>query len=132
MKTLKYAFLIIDFGFVLYWSISLVGIIPDEYLFKDYYNPISIAWNWSFFPLDMLISATGFSSLWLYRLRNPAWDKLALISLTLCFCSGLMAISFWAAKEEFDISWWAPNLFLMVVPCFYLKEILTGSRDFQG
>jgi len=37
---LRPLFLVVDFGFIAYWAITLVGVIPDEYLFKDYDNPI--------------------------------------------------------------------------------------------
>lgn len=64
MKSLRIFFLITDFGFILYWVITLLGIIPPTYLFKDYHNPILSAWNWSFLPLDLFVSITG---LWVLR-----------------------------------------------------------------
>ncbi|MBW2213497.1 MAG: DUF5360 family protein, partial [Deltaproteobacteria bacterium] len=39
-KFLRPLFLIVDLGFIAYWAITLAGVIPDEYLFKDYDNPI--------------------------------------------------------------------------------------------
>jgi len=65
MNKLKYFFLVVDTGFILYWLITILEIIPNEYLFKDYHNQILVAWNWSFLPIDMLISGTGLASLWL-------------------------------------------------------------------
>ena len=67
MRTLKFFFLITDIGFILYWLITLLHLIPPEYLFQDYTNPILTAWNWSFLPLDLFVSATGLTSLFLYR-----------------------------------------------------------------
>ena len=55
-------FLIVDLGFIAYWAITLVGVILDEYLFKDYDKPILSAWNWSFLPLDLAISASGLTA----------------------------------------------------------------------
>lgn len=123
MNRLKYFFLITDIGFVMYWLITIFHMIPQEYLFKDYQNPILVAWNWSFLPLDLLISLTGFLSLYLYFKQNPIWSHFAFVSLILTFCSGLQALAFWTIRLDFDISWWIPNLYLLVYPCFYLKII---------
>ncbi|MFO1524466.1 MAG: DUF5360 family protein [Turneriella sp.] len=120
MKSLRIFFLITDIGFILYWVITLIGVIPASYLFKDYLNPILSAWNWSFLPLDLMIS---FSGLWSLRLMSKAdarWKNVALISLALTFASGLMALSFWTIRHDFDISWWLPNLYLMLYPVYYI------------
>lgn len=126
MKSLRVFFLITDIGFILYWVITLIGVIPASYLFKDYHNPILSAWNWSFLPLDLMIS---FSGLWSLRLMSKAdgrWRNVALISLVLTFASGLMALAFWTIRRDFDISWWLPNLYLMLYPVYY---IVTLSRQ---
>lgn len=124
MNTLKKFFLIIDVGFILYWGITLLHLIPDEYLFKDYQNPILVAWNFSFLPLDLLISFTGLLSLLLYQKRIKIWDKIALISLILTSCSGLQAIAFWTLRSDFDPIWWLPNLFLLIYPMFFIPLIV--------
>ena len=64
MKRMKPLFLLTDLGFVSYWAVSLlvligVDVVPVSWLFKDYNDPIVVAWNWSFFPLDMVLSACG-------------------------------------------------------------------------
>jgi len=123
MNKLKYYFLVVDIGFIVYWFITLLGVIPGEYLFKDYNNPILWAWNWSFLPLDLFISASGLTSVYLWRQKNPNWAPLALISLVLTFCSGLQAIAFWSIRLDFDISWWLPNLFLLLYPLFFMKSV---------
>jgi hypothetical protein len=48
---------------------------------------------------------------------------MALISLVLTFCSGLQAIAFWILRADFDLSWWIPNLFLMIYPIFFIIRI---------
>lgn len=85
----------VDLGFIAYRAITLAGVIPDEYLFKDYDNPILSAWNWSFLPLDLAISATG-----------------------------LMAVSFWTLRGEFDPAWWLPNPFLLLYPLWFPPGLL--------
>jgi hypothetical protein len=124
MKKLRIFFLLTDIGFMIYWLITLLHAIPDAYLFKDYNNPILSAWNWSFFPLDMSISFSGISCLILHMRKNPIWRKLGLISLTLTFCSGLQAVSFWFLRNDFDLIWWLSNLFLVIYPLFFIKPMI--------
>ncbi len=128
MNKLKYFFLVVDIGFIAYWLITLLGVIPNEYLFKDYENPILVAWNWSFLPLDLFISGTGLTSLWLWKKNSKNWKTLALISLVLTFCSGLQAVSFWFLRSDFDISWWIPNLFLLIYPVFFIPGFVKSAE----
>ncbi len=72
---LKTFFWITDIGFILYWLITLLQVIPEELLFKDYDNPILQAWNWSFLPLDLAISATGLASLLLFRREHRSVEN---------------------------------------------------------
>ncbi|WP_062047345.1 DUF5360 family protein [Bacillus sp. JCM 19034] len=124
MGVLKWFFLVIDISFILYFSATALTLIPAEYAYSDYTNPILVAWNWSFFPLDMVISITGLSAIYLHKKRNIAWKSLALISLVLTFCSGLMAISYWLIRLEFDLLWWLPNLALMIYPLFFIPRFI--------
>ncbi|GIO34196.1 MULTISPECIES: DUF5360 family protein [Paenibacillus] len=127
MHVLKWFFLLTDISFILYFGATALGLIPPEWAYSDYRNPILIAWNWSFFPLDMLVSATGLTALYLYRKPSPAWKSAALISLGLTFCSGMMAVSYWAIRCEFDPAWWIPNLFLMIYPMFFIPKFWKGT-----
>ena len=128
-RSLRVCFLLVDLGFIAYWLITLSGVIPEAWLFKDYENPILHAWNWSFLPLDLFISATGLGSIWLYRRQRPAWRQWALVSLVLTSCSGLQAISFWVLRGDFDPAWWGPNGFLLVYPLFFIPRFLRPPRD---
>ncbi|UKS27946.1 YvaD family protein [Paenibacillus sp. HWE-109] len=128
MKSLKWFFLVTDIGFILYWAITVIHFIPDEALFKDYNNPILMAWNWSFLPLDLMISVTGLTSIYLFKRNNPNWRVLVLISLALTFCSGLQAISFWIIRDDYSLSWWLPNLYLFIYPLFFIPRFLRGNR----
>lgn len=124
MQKLKVFFLITDIGFLAYWFITLLHIIPPNLTFGDYENPIISAWNWSFMPLDLFISITGITSLILYIKSNSLWKKLALISLSLTFCSGLQAISFWFLRSDFDLVWWVLNSYLIIYPLFFIKGLI--------
>lgn len=127
MKTLKIFFFLVDIGFICYWIFAIFNLLPQAYLFKDYENPIMNAWNFSFLPLDLIISATGLGSIFLHSRGKPQWQALALISLTLTFCSGLQAITFWVLRNDFDMNWWLPNLFLMIYPLFFISNMLKHS-----
>jgi hypothetical protein len=35
----------------------------------------------------------------------------------------MQAISFWAIRGDFDWVWWAPNLFLLVYPWWFLQAL---------
>lgn len=129
---LRILFLVTDIGFITYWSVTAVAAIgwldlPPEWLFKDYEDPNIVAWNWSFMPLDILASVTG-----LYvvsrALSSKSWQTAALISMTLTFCAGFMAICFWIFQGSFDASWWGANLFLMLWPLIMMPRILTMNR----
>ncbi len=129
MKKLKYFFIIVDFGFIAYWTITIFHLIPDIYLYNDYKNPILVNWNWSFFPLDILVSTTGIYSLILHKKGNPKWGIYALISLILTSVSGLQAISYWTLAKETDITWWIPNLFLLLYPLFFIPKLMDNKKN---
>ena len=117
-------FFAVDIGFIVYWAVTLLALLPEAWLFKDYHHPILHAWNWSFLPLDLLISATGLASVRLWRRGDPRWAPLSVLSLALTATSGLQAVSFWALRGDFDPSWWALNLFLLLYPLPFLARHL--------
>jgi hypothetical protein len=121
---LRTLFWCVDIGFIAYWLITFFKLIPAEYLYNDYSNPLLVDWNWSFFPLDIAVSITGLTSLRLQKQQKSAWRNWALVSLAFTFCSGLQAISFWVLRADFDPTWWIPNLFLMIYPLFFIGNLL--------
>ena len=72
----------------------------------------------------VLVSICGLAAVGLHRAGKAAWRGLAIVSLSLTFCAGLMAISFWAIRGDFDPTWWAVNLALMIWPLFYLQALV--------
>jgi len=72
-----------------------------------------------------LFSATGFISLYHFKVKNEKWRAFALLSLALTFCSGLQAIAFWIIKLDFDLMWWIPNLFLLLYPLYFIPKLIT-------
>lgn len=129
MKVLKYFFIVVDLGFIAYWIITAFHLLPSVYLYNDYTNPILVNWNWSFFPLDILVSATGLYSLALYKRGNSKWRVYALLSLVLTSVSGLQAVSYWTLAGEFDLTWWILNLFLLIYPLFFIPKLMHEKSD---
>lgn len=126
MKSLKYFFWVVDISMIVYWTITALRLIPPQFLYNDYTNPILVHWNWSFFPLDILIPLTGLYSIFLQGKEQERWKIFALISLVLTTVSGLQAISYWAIAGEFDITWWLPNLFLLLYPLYFIVKLVKG------
>ena len=131
MKSLRYFFLIVDIGFILYWLVTALSLIPAEYLFNDYQNEILVNWNWSFLPLDLFVSASGLYSLYLFKRKDERWSLYALVSLVLTSASGLQAISYWVLAEDYNLSWWIPNLFLLLYPFFFLPNFLKANTSYE-
>jgi hypothetical protein len=130
MKTLKYFFLLVDIGFIFYWTVTALHLIPAELLFKDYSDATMVQWNWSFLPLDIVASVTGLCCLWRWHKQHGLWRGLALLSLAFTTASGFQAISFWAIAGDFDPLWWVPNLFLLVYPWFFIPRFVrNGSAN---
>ncbi|MNK55362.1 hypothetical protein D3C87_743730 [compost metagenome] len=130
-KSLKFVMWLTDVGFICYWSATLLNLLPEEYKYQDYQNDLLVAWNLSFIPLDLCISLTGLLSIYFYRRKRTEADGviLAIISLSLTFCSGLQAIAFWGIRGDFDLLWWVPNLFLMIYPLVYLPGLIRGGKN---
>ena len=128
MKRLPWFFYTVDFGFIAYWLITAIGVIPAEYLYNDYKNPILVAWNWSFFPIDIAVSVTGLYSMYLKKKGEAKWTSMAILSLALTSASGLMAISYWVIVRDFEWQWWLPNLFLLCYPVYFLRQFLQKEK----
>lgn len=127
MKTLRPIFLAVDFGFIAYWLVTALQLLPAEWLYQDHGDPLMVAWNWSFAPLDLAVSVTGLWSLRLWNRRDPRHVRLALVSLALTSASGFQAISFWVARCDFNLWWWAPNLFLLLYPWYFIARFMRGE-----
>ncbi len=126
---IRWNLLATDFGFLLYWSAAALGLFPPEWLYKDYDNPIMVAWNWSFAPVDLAASVLGLYSLALAKSGKPSWRASALVSASLTFCAGLMAISFWALQKDFNLAWWLPNLYLAIWPVVVAPKLVRMSGE---
>ena len=125
---LRWNLLITDIGFILYWFVAAFNIFPPSWLYKDHDNPILFAWNWSFAPVDLAASALGLVSLSLARKSSSIWPSVALLSTALTFCAGLMAISFWAIRRDFDLWWWLPNLYLVLWTSIAFPALVREQR----
>ncbi len=132
-RSLALAIAVTDIAFVSYWAVALLALVgaialPPEMMYGDYLNPRVVAWNWSFFPLDLAFSAFGFLALNAARRGDPVWRSYALVSLVLTMTAGGMAVSYWAILQEFEPSWFLPNLVLFLWPLIYMRRLTSGTR----
>ncbi|PCH58704.1 MAG: hypothetical protein COC19_08260 [SAR86 cluster bacterium] len=126
MNTTKLLLSITEAGMILYWifaslvALELISVSPET-MYSDYANPIVVAWNWSFLPIDILFALTG-----LYGRYGMAVGSrqsiLSTFSLSLMVCAGLMAISFWLIVGSFEPFWWAINLWLIFLGVWALSN----------
>jgi Family of unknown function (DUF5360) len=99
-----------DVGFLAYWAATATGVIPPST------DPLLVAWNWSYLVLDVFAAAAGLTALILLRRRSAAGRTLQIGSLALTHAAGLTALTFWALRDQYDLAWWLPNLWLTVFP----------------
>jgi hypothetical protein len=131
--SLRISLLAVDLSMLAYWAVSLLAVagiigVPASIMYEGYGTPQIDAWNWSFAPLDLLFAATGLVSVRLARSRDARWRGWAIISLSLTFCAGFLAISFWTLIQYFALSWWLPNLLLVAVALWWLPRVVEVSR----
>jgi hypothetical protein len=119
----KTALLIIDFGFIFYWLLIALNLIPHDWVFQNYDDPNVRAWNWSFLPLDIAASITGFMGI-----KGKGNLALIVISSTLTTVAGGMALAFWGIQGFFNLGWWLPNIFLFVTGLTILIRLVTSQR----
>ena len=97
-------------GMLFYWCFATLVVldliyVEPEMMYSDYKNPLIVSWNWSFFPLDMLFAIVGLLGRF-STLQPKKKETLSVVSLSLMFCAGLMAVSFWAIRGSYDLFWW--------------------------
>ncbi len=115
----------IDLGFIAYWLLISLRVLPAEAMFAGYEKPEVQAWNWSFLPLDILASLTGILGNTTNRLDKKT---LLTISLVLTSVAGGMAVGYWAFIGDFELSWWLPNLVLLLFPIWPLTNFARQSK----
>ncbi len=126
-RGLRTCFLLVDFAFLIYWTLSFFQLIPAKWLLMNADQPFLVDWNWSFLPLNLLIASTGFLTLFLAAKRSHKAVTMALISLIMTFCAGLQALSFWVLSGDFSWIWWIPNVFLVLYPIPFILFIFNRS-----
>ena len=122
-----------DVAFLLYWSIAALALagflaVPGEWMYANYDQADVIAWNWSFFPMDIAFSVSGLMAVSASRRQDPTWRFHALISLTLTMAAGGMAVSYWMILGEFDPFWFGTNLSLVIWPLFFMGGLRREMR----
>ena len=128
---LRRAISVVEAAMLLYWAVTALAALglvalPPTALYKGYDQPLMVAWNWSFMPLDVAFALTGLASVRAARAGRP-WRGLATVSLTLTMCAGGMALAFWTLTGDFDPGWWLPNLVLLLGPLVWLPRLVRAA-----
>jgi len=127
---LKISLTLTEIGMLAYWAFAALVVlnvifVPPEWMYSDYNNPLIVSWNWSFFPLDVIFAISGLIARFLPMHRGRK-EVLAVFSLSLMFCAGLMAIAFWVIQQTFDPFWWGVNLWLILLSSIALERKFTS------
>jgi hypothetical protein len=130
-RTIKLLLTITEVGMIVYWlfaAMLVLGLlsVSPELMYSNYQDPLVVSWNWSFFPIDILFAVTGLVAAYV-PMSLPRQRLLSSVSLSLMFCAGLMAISFWLLQKSFDPTWWIVNLWLMVLSAVVLIRMYVKS-----
>lgn len=134
LRRTAWLMLVTDVGFLVYWALIATRALPAEQMFANYDDPFVAAWNWSFLPLDVLASLTGFLALRALHQGRSGAAVLLPISLTLTATAGGMALAFWTLTGDFELSWWVPNAYLMIFPLPLLLRLIRrplGAPDLR-
>lgn len=115
----KTATTVTEIAMLLYWLLAgalvlgLVSIDPSL-MYSDYQNPLVVAWNWSFFPIDVAFAILGLVARF-GGAQGHLRFKLEVTAAVLMSCAGLMAISYWTITGDFDLIWWSMNIWLIIL-----------------
>lgn len=71
----------------------------------------------------------GLYGLYLDRLEKNRSRLILVIALSLTFCAGLMAISFWTLRKDFDLTWWIPNLYFIIWPLLFISSLHSHEHN---
>lgn len=122
-----------ELGMLGYWvfaslvALGLVSIDP-AWMYSNYEDPVVVAWNWSFLPLDLFFALAGLLARFA-PMADKARGVLAVVSLSLMFCAGLMAVSFWMIQQFYDPFWWGTNLWLVLLSSVALVRRARASES---
>lgn len=129
-RFLRWNLWLTDLGFLAYWTVTALHALPPEWLYRDHDDPVMVAWNWSFAPIDLAASALGLWGLRRASRGDGDWRTPVTLSIALTFAAGAMALSFWALRGDFDPGWWAPNAYLVAWPVIAVRA-LSWSRGME-
>ncbi len=127
---IKLATTVTEVAMISYWAVAAslalnVVSIDPALMYPDHENPVIVAWNWSFFPIDLAFAILGLSATY-GRVTANLKLKLRMIAATLMMCAGLMAVSFWAIVGDFSPIWWLMNIWLIVLGAVNLYRAELG------
>jgi hypothetical protein len=108
-----------ELGMLAYWVLAGALVagwvrVDPSLMYSDYENPLVVAWNWSFFPIDVAFAMIGLTARF-GSTSGPLRFKLEATASVLMLCAGLMAVSYWTMTGEFSPVWWGINLWLVIL-----------------
>ena len=77
-------------------------------------------------PVGVVFSLTGLAAVQRSHSRRP-WHGLAIVSLTLTMCAGVMAIGYCAIFSDFDPGWWLLNLVVLFGLLVWLPRLIVRA-----
>lgn len=112
---------------LIYWILATALVldiidVDPALMYSDHENPLVVAWNWSFFPIDVAFASIGLYAKYGDVEYNRKF-KLEVTAAALMVCAGLMAISYWVITGDFSPTWWAMNLWLITLGLVNLFSI---------
>lgn len=124
---LKLATTVTEILMVLYWVLATALVlnfinIDPSLMYSDYKNPLVVAWNWSFFPIDIAFASIGLFAKY-GNVAGALKFKLEISAATLMLCAGLMAVSYWVITGDFNPTWWAVNIGLIFLGLLNLYAV---------
>jgi len=127
LRLTMWAMIATDVGFLIYWAVVATRPVPARLMFVEYADPRVQAWNWSFLPLDLAASLTGFAAASSVRRGGAQASARLALSLGLTATAGGMAIAYWLMRGQFDLGWLVPNAFLLLFPLPLLRRLVAAN-----
>ncbi|MCK9268165.1 MAG: YvaD family protein [Alkaliphilus sp.] len=101
MKIYKLILGFMGFGYISYWILALLGVIPIEYS-----NANEFAYEWSFAVIDILIGLMNLTSLFMYLRKNLYWKIMLTITLSVSVGINFHTMIYWVILKNFSNPMW--------------------------
>lgn len=107
MKIYKYILGFMGFGYISYWILAILGVIPIPYS-----NANEYAYEWSFAVIDILIGLMNLISLFMYKKKNAYWKMMLTITLSISMGINFHTMIYWIILKNFSNPMWFMAMFV--------------------